>query len=148
MQSSSDGYQIVWLIRRLFRAMAQKSNDSLQGLGITVADRAVLEFLYPDEELSVPEIAKRYQVSRQHVQVTVNGLLKSGLLATKSNPRHKRSSLITLANGGRALFGKIKIQDTEIVEQLFSRVPEKDQLITRRTLKTLLAQLIKEINDV
>ncbi len=141
MQSSNDGYQIVWLIRRLFRAMAQKSNDSLQGLGITVADRAVLEFLYPDEELSVPEIAKRYQVSRQHVQVTVNGLLKVGLLATKSNPRHKRSSLIVLTYEGRAKFRKIKKQDIQIVEKLFSRVPEKDQRITQRTLETLLAQL-------
>jgi DNA-binding MarR family transcriptional regulator len=69
-------YQIIWLIRRLFRSLSQKSDEMLRELGITAADRAVLEFLYPDAALSVPEIAKRYDVSRQHVQVTVNPLLE------------------------------------------------------------------------
>jgi DNA-binding MarR family transcriptional regulator len=141
MQEPNDGYQIVWLTRRLFRAMAQKSNDSLQDLEITVADRAVLEFLYPDEELSVPEIAQRYQVSRQHVQVTVNGLLESENLATRINPRHKRSPLIALTSKGRALFSKIEKRDTIIVKQMFSHVPETDRRVTQKTLETLLAQL-------
>jgi len=141
MQEPNDAYQIVWLTRRLFRAMAQKSNDSLQDLDITVADRAVLEFLHPDETLSVPEIARRYQVSRQHVQVTVNGLLESGNLATKGNPRHKRSPLIALTSKGRALFRKIKKRDAKIVKQMFSHVPEKDRRVTQKTLETLLAQL-------
>jgi len=141
MQEPNDDYQIVWLIRRLFRAMAQKANDGLQDLDITVADRAILEFLYPDEKLSVPEIAKRYQVSRQHVQVTVNGLLESGNLVTKGNPRHKRSPLIALASKGRALFRKIKKRDTKIVKQMFSHVPEEDRRVTQKTLETLLAQL-------
>jgi DNA-binding MarR family transcriptional regulator len=141
MQEQDDAYQIIWLTRRLFRAMAQESNDSLQDLDITVADRAVLEFLHPDEELSVPEIAQRYQVSRQHVQVTVNGLLESGNLATKRNPRHKRSPLIALTSKGRALFRKIKKRDAITVEQMFSHVPEKDRRVTKKTLETLLAQL-------
>ena len=141
MQEPNDDYQTVWLIRRLFRAMAQESNDSLQDLDITVADRAILEFLYPDEKLSVPEIAQRYQVSRQHVQVTVNGLLESGHLATKGNPRHKRSPLIALTSKGRALFSEIRKRDTIIVKQMFSRVPEKDRRVTQKTLETLLAQL-------
>jgi DNA-binding MarR family transcriptional regulator len=141
MKEQNDAYQIVWLIRRLFRAMAQESNDSLQDLDITVADRAVLEFLYPDEELSVPEIAQRYQVSRQHVQVTVNGLLESGNLANKTNPRHKRSPLIALTSKGRALFVKIKKRDIKTVKQMFSHVPEKDRRVTEKTLETLLAQL-------
>ena len=63
-QEQSADYQIIWLIRRLFRALSQKSNESLQDLGVSVADRAVMEFLYPDESLSVPEIAERYHVSR------------------------------------------------------------------------------------
>ncbi len=143
MQESNDDYEIVWLIRRLFRAMAQASNDSLQDsdIPITVADRAVLEFLYPDEKLPVPEIAQRYQVSRQHVQVTVNGLLESGYLVSKRNPRHKRSPLIALTNKGKALFGEIKKRDTITVRQMFSHVPDMDRRVTQKTLETLLAQL-------
>ena len=84
---------------------AQRSNDGLQELGVSAADRAVMEFLYPDEKLSVPEIAERYQVSRQHVQMTVNELLESGFLTKKVNPRHKRSQLIALTSKTIAILG-------------------------------------------
>ena len=138
---TGDSYQIIWLIRRLFRALGQKSNESLQKFGISAADRAVLEFLYPDEALSVPDIAARYQVSRQHVQVTVNSLLDSKFLATKVNPRHKRSPLISLTAKGRNLFSRIKNQDLEIVDELFSTISAKERRRTQKTLNTLLAQL-------
>ncbi len=141
MPKTTDAYEIVWLVRRLFRAMAQRSNDRLQDLGISVSDRAVMEFLYPDEKLSVPEIAERYQVSRQHVQITVNDLLESGFLARKLNPRHKRSRLITLTSRGRALFKKIKERDANIVRQLFSHISENEKRVTKMTLETLLEKL-------
>jgi DNA-binding MarR family transcriptional regulator len=141
MQQVDNAYQIIWLTRRLFRALAQKSDDSLQDLGISVAERAVMEFLHLDEKLSVPEIAKRYQVSRQHVQVTVNSLLDAGILATAVNPRHKRSPLIALTGKGKELFQTIKARDARAIKKLFSNVPEKDRRITQKTLETLLAEL-------
>ena len=142
MQSEqSDAYQVVWLIRRLFRALGQKSNESLKQFGISAADRAVLEFLYPEEILSVPDIAGRYQVSRQHVQVTVNALMESGLLAAKDNPRHKRSPLIELTAKGRGLFKEIKERDNDAVEQLFSSISAGERTTTQKTLETLLEQL-------
>ena len=141
MQQVDDAYQIVWLIRRLFRALAQKSDDSLRDLGISVADRAVIEFLYPDEKLSVPEIAERYQVSRQHVQITVNGLLSAGLLTTDSNPRHKRSPLIALTAKGKGMFRTIKARDTKAVKELFANISMKHRRITQQTLQTLLNEV-------
>lgn len=141
MQETDSAYQIVWLIRRLFRALAQKSDDNLHDLGISVADRAVMEFLHPDETLSVPEIAERYQVSRQHVQVTVNNLSDAGILVAEVNPRHKRSPLIALTNKGKRMFRTIRTRDTKIIKRLFSNVPEKDRRITQKTLETLLAEL-------
>jgi len=138
---AGDSYQIIWLVRRLFRALSQKSNESLQKCGVTAADRAVLEFLHPDEELSVPDIAARYQVSRQHVQVTVNSLVDGNLLIAKDNPRHKRSPLISLTAKGRNLFSRIKKQDLEIVDELFSTISAKERRTTQKTLNTLLAQL-------
>ena len=96
----SEPYQIIWLIRRLFRALSQKSSENLEEFGISVADRAVLEFLYPEIMLSVPKIAELYKVSRQQVRITVNSLLDAGLVVTEENPRHKRSPLITLTTNG------------------------------------------------
>lgn len=143
MAGSRDGdrYQIIWLVRRLFRALAQRAGENLEGLGVSVADRAVMEFLYPDAALSVPQIAERYQVSRQHVQVTVNSLLDKKLVLTRENPRHRRSPLIVLSARGRRLFGDIIGRDGEVVDLLFSRIPPEDVLTTRRTLQSLLDEL-------
>ena len=140
-KTTDENYQVVWLVRRLFRALAHKANENLRLYELTVADRAVMEFLYPHEQLSVPEIASRYQVSRQHVQVTVNPLLKKGLLERRPNPRHKRSSLMQLSEKGGETFTKILAKDKETVEQLFSIIPNEDQEVTRRTLDTLLREL-------
>lgn len=94
--SDTDAYQITWFIRRLFRAMSEKANEYLESLGISAAERAVMEFLYPNENLTVPGIAERYKVSRQHVQVTINSLLHKKLVSTQDNPRHRRSPLLML----------------------------------------------------
>ena len=143
-KTADENYQVVWLIRRLFRALAQKASENLGQHQLSVADRAVMEFLYPHEQLSVPEIAYRYQVSRQHVQVTVNALRKKGLLESRPNPRHKRSKLMKLSEKGGDLFTEILAKDKETVERLFSAVPPVDQKITRRTLETLLRKLSRE----
>ena len=137
----SDQYQVIWLVRRLFRGLAEASSEQLSSLGINAADRAVLEFLYPEQALSVPEIAARYQVSRQHVQVTVNNLLQLNLVASEQNPRHKRSSLITLTQYGRELFDEIAQRDIATLTQLFAEVPARNIATTRRTLQALFDQL-------
>ena len=140
-KSANENYQVVWLVRRLFRALAQKASENLGRYQLSVADRAVMEFLYPQEQLSVPEIASRYQVSRQHVQVTVNALRHKGLLESRPNPRHKRSVLMELSEKGGELFAEILAKDKETVEKLFSAVPPEDRKTTRRTLETLLREL-------
>jgi DNA-binding MarR family transcriptional regulator len=134
-----DPYEIVWLVRRLFRAMAQRADRELDDLGISAADRAVMEFLFPDSALTVPEIAARYQVSRQHVQVTVNRLLDARYLVTRENPRHKRSPLIALSKSGDRLFRKIRAREAELVRQAFAGTSSKDRAVTRDTLATLLS---------
>ena len=141
-KTESELYQVIWLIRRLFRALSQKSSENLVEFGISVADRAVMEFLYPDKALSVPDIAELYKVSRQHVQATVNSLLECGLVETKVNPHHKRSPFIMLNPKGRQLFCLVMKKDEELIEQLFSHISESDVQITKQTLRSILNRLI------
>ena len=147
MQAPSIHYEVTWLIRRLFRAMAQVADGYLNAHGLSAADRAVLEFLFPDAALSVPDIARRYQVSRQHIQVTVNGLLQDGFLETRPNPRHKRSSLIALTRIGRDMFTKIRHIETEHIDAMFADIPDRDVETTRRTLEAIYFHNLKKGQD-
>ena len=135
--SNEQAYEITWLIRRVFRAMASAADQYLEDSGLSAADRAVMEFLYPDEQLSVPDIARRYDVSRQHVQVTVNSLVKRGLLRFDVNPRHKRSKLVRLSELGRESFAEIRRNEEAIVERLFGGIPGDALLATQQTLQSL-----------
>jgi len=137
----SDAYQITWLIRRLFRAMASKADQYLADLGISAAERAVLEFLYPDTQMTVPQIAERYGVSRQHVQVTVNSLLDKELVSTLENPQHKRSQFIMLNDNGRRLFTTVNVSDEQAINTLFASISDQDRRQTRQTLEILLNTL-------
>lgn len=142
-RDDSSAYRITWLIRRLFRAMGQRANEQLAHRGLTAADRAVLEFLSGTDGLTVPEIAARYQVSRQHVQVTVNRLVDKGLLMTRENPQHKRSHLIALTARGRRLFARILDEDLATVEEWFAEMPAAERRDLRRTLESLLRRITK-----
>jgi DNA-binding MarR family transcriptional regulator len=104
----------------------------------------VLEFLHREEMLSVPEIAARYQVSRQHIQVTVNTLLEDGFLESHPNPRHKRSPLFALTPVGCELFRKIRAAESELLETLFAGIAPADVECTRHTLHTLYFQNLKQ----
>ena len=128
MDSHTDAYKVTWLTRRLFRAMSETADAYLQDSGLTAADRAVMEFLYADEKLTVPAIARRYQVSRQHIQVTVNRLLEQGLVRSTYNPNHKRSPLYRLSELGREAFAEIRRNESRLLETLFADI----QRATRR----------------
>ena len=121
--------------------MAEKADSYLQDSGITAADRAVMEFLYPDSALTVPDIARRYQVSRQRVQVTANRLLEEGLLTSSDNPQHKRSPLLRLSDLGISTFEEIRRNENELIEDLFSDIEIADVATTKRTLETLLGSI-------
>lgn len=134
----SKSYEVIWLVRRLFRSLAATADRYLIDDELTAADRAVMEFLYPEETLSVPSIANKYGVSRQHVQVTVNQLRSVGMVRAETNPHHKRSPLIRLSELGRATFAEIRKNESTILRKLFADLPEQDIDMTRRVLKSLL----------
>ncbi len=134
-------YEVVWLVRRLFRAMAAAADQYLADAGLSAADRAVMEFLYPDVELSVPQIARRYDVSRQHVQVTANALIARGLIRSVRNPHHKRSRLLRLSKLGRDCFAGIRRNERTVVERLFDDIPDDALSATHTTLQALLQKL-------
>lgn len=134
-------YEVTWLIRRAFRAMAAVADRYLAESGLCAAERAVMEFLYPDTALSVPAIARRHDVSRQHVQVTVNGLLDKGLVTRVENPRHRRSRLIRLSGPGRDTFIRIRRDEDRVLDEVFAGIGETDLDATRQTLSALLHNL-------
>lgn len=72
----------------------------------TAGRRGVLRNLDRQGPQTVP---RARSVSRQHIQVLVNGLLADGLVASEENPAHRKSPLVRLtARGKRGLLATKK----------------------------------------
>jgi len=133
-------YEIIRKVRHLYRTLAETGDALLKPLGLTGADRAVLEILYPDLAMTVPQMARRFQVSRQHIQTTANRLLERGLLIKTDNPDHSRSVLMRLSTAGQTQFAAIGDLERDITSDIFEGIPAAEKIITERTLGMLLTK--------
>ncbi len=145
--NSKEIYQVTWLIRRAFRLMGTRVDQYLKDLDISACDRSVMDYLYPDQKLSVPQIAELYDVSRQHIQSIVNSLLEREIVELHDNPKHKRSPLISFSKSGLELYREIRQRDDKAFTSLFSEIKKSDSKITRKTLKKLIDKLAIEIEQ-
>ena len=121
--------------------MTAETNREVYRVADLVIDVGAVSVKRGEEQLAVPDIARRYRVSRQHVQVTVNRLAERSLLESTENPRHKRSPLVHLTSLGRNTFAAIRESERAILDELFAGVEIADLATTKRTLERLLARL-------
>lgn len=73
--------------------------------------------------LTVPQIARRLGVSRQHILRLTNDLLAEGLVEFAQNPDHKTSPLVTLTDEGRGVLGAINAAGRESNADLARELP-------------------------
>jgi len=140
-QIDSDSYRIGWLVQRLYRAVEREASEQRGGFGVSAAERTVMGLIQPEETLSVPRIATRYGVSRQHVQATVNSLVDKGLVRAVDNPVHKRSPLIRLTERGREVLDAVQQREGAALDHLFAGVPAEERMQAREILDRLVRRL-------
>src|SRR5271157_1804625 len=91
-------------IPALFHLLRAVAGD-VHGQDVSSAGkRGVLRSLDSEGPQTVPQMARARNVSRQHIQVLVNGLFEDGLVVSEENPAHRKSPLVCLtAKGTRRL---------------------------------------------
>lgn len=108
VEKASTLYEIIRHIRPLHRYLAEAVSIELEGTGITVPMRSVLEFLNEQGERTVPNIARELMLKKQYVQTIVNDLLREELVGRIENPAHRRSWLIAITADGRRHINAIR----------------------------------------
>ena len=127
--------ELIWQVRRLFRELAQASDEVLAPLGITAAERALLEFLArEDAPVSLSEIARKRAVSRQHIHQTL-GRLDPKWIERSHDPADARFVSVALSKEGRALWKKIRAVDRGLLDALERRIADKDVRAATVTLQ-------------
>jgi DNA-binding MarR family transcriptional regulator len=114
-------------IRRTYNRLLHATDQIHAELELSAPKRTLLMDLSREGPMTVPMVAAARYVSRQIIQTQVNELIELGLLATKHNPEHKRSSLVTLTAKARKLVQQMKQEEQRFMEQI-GWLPERAEL--------------------
>jgi DNA-binding MarR family transcriptional regulator len=132
---------LLWEVRRLFRELARAADTALAPLGVTAAERALLEFLARAKgRTSLSEIARRRAVSRQHVHQTL-ARLDPAWVVRFEDPADARSVSIALSEAGRALWKRIRAVDNELLRRVEGQVDERRIQAATTTLRRIRAAI-------
>lgn len=136
-------YQVIRHIRSGFSLLRAMGDDLHRDLKITTAMRAVMETLAEDGEQTVPQIARAKSVSRQHIQVNVDALLRMALVVLRDNPSHLRSPFVALTPRGQATFTTMRGREAELLEWLAKEFGLEQLEQVSGTLRTLSQSIRK-----
>jgi len=139
-------YEAICHLRPAFRNIAASVEVRSARLNLNTGTRACLEILDEQGDLSVPEIAKILMVERQYIQRNVNELLSRQLVGRKPNPKHKRSTLISITASGRILIADLKHAEGQILDQLKEHLSMSEIDGTIKVLSTL-SYYFKSLNE-
>jgi len=140
-QSNSDElYELVRLIRPVHRRLARAVEAKLEGTGVSVGMRAVMEVLEEAGAMTVPEIGRTLFLSRQQVQLMVNALEDRQLVERRTNPAHMRSSLIALTEEGETLFGEIRARENDEMDAVSGLFSSEEVRAAQKVLCAMLDQ--------
>ena len=90
---------------------------------------------------TVAGMARARGVSRQHIQALVDGFRSRGLVAMADNPAHRRSKLVALTSGGRALVKAMLKRERAALGALDLRVAPAQVRSAAATLRAFRQQL-------
>lgn len=130
-------YALVRQVRPLTLSSARVVERRLQGTGLTVGTRAVLELLADSGPATVPDLARTLDVSRQATQRLANELVRAGYAETAPNPRHRRSVLVRLTRAGSDSFAAIHRQEIEQLATLAPGCSDEDVATAVRVLSAV-----------
>lgn len=131
---SAKVYTVILLVRPLFRHLLKSVENNLEGSGISVPMRGMMELLLDTGPQTVPQLARALLIPRQFALQIANDLRDAGLVEQVVNLAHKRSWLIRLTPEGHESFKRIRTQELATIERASVGLSLNDIEACRRVL--------------
>ena len=126
MRPADQLYAGIQLTRPLLRNITARVEHDLQGTGITVGQRAILEVLLALDHATAPQITAHLDVTRQFVGRELKSLVDEGKLETEDNPAHRASKFYRLTERSRAQILSIRRREMQEIDAFAQGVTEKE----------------------
>jgi DNA-binding MarR family transcriptional regulator len=109
---------LITATRSFFHDLERVSQAILAEHDLSPQERRLLMTLRKHRRSTVPQLARKRQVSRQHVQVTINALARRGWVDFRDNPDHKRSRLLELTPEAENWIRQIMAREGEALQRV------------------------------
>jgi DNA-binding MarR family transcriptional regulator len=133
--------EVYLVVGPLYRKVSRVVEHAQPVMGMSVGVRAVLDQLRRGGDLTVPQMARDQDLSRQFVQRMVNDAREAGWVKLVDNPAHRRSSLVHLTRAGAQAIGAVTNREHELLRQVGGDLTGAEIDATVRVLTQMLAAL-------
>lgn len=131
--------EVYHVVGPLYRAAQRHVASTEPVMGMSVGVRAVLDSLRRDSPATVPDLARRLDLSRQFVQRMANDAHDAGWLDFRRNPAHRRSSLLTTTAAGDRAIRRVLDREHGLLGHVGGNLTADDVDTTLRVLHEMLA---------
>lgn len=140
MTDTNDLYDLIRLVRPLYKALEGAVARGLEGTGLTITERAVLEQIHDNGPLPVPRIGDALIIPRQFVQKTADGLIARGLVERRLNKAHRRSALMALTPSGEELIARVLQQEAELTARVAACLEPSDVEVAKAVIRLMIKE--------
>jgi DNA-binding MarR family transcriptional regulator len=134
MKANAAFDELLDQIRAVFFELRRISDDLLEDLDCTGAERSLLVELDKLGPRTVPQLARVRAITRQAMQRSVDRVALRRWVEISTNPEHQRSPLIAIAPAGRSTLAEIRTRELALLDG--AKLPI-GQTELRRTSTTL-----------
>ena len=118
--------QLGVLIKETQSVLHQRMDEVLRPLGLTVPQYAGLEALWDSPGITAAELARRAFVSRQSMNVVLQGLEKRGLIERSEEPGPRRERATVLRVSAVRLRSRAHAEVARVVESMTAGLSQAD----------------------
>ena len=130
-----DAYRCYWT------ALLQAAEPLWSQLDLTVSQLKCLVLLEARDTLTIGQVADILAIGRSSASITIDQLVKLGLVARTEDQDDRRRTIVRLIPEGSSRIARLHQGDEEFMRAWFERM-DKDHLIALRAGLAALAQVI------
>jgi DNA-binding MarR family transcriptional regulator len=132
-------YQVIRLIRPVHLNIQRTLEAQLEGTGISVAQRDVMEVLHGCGPITVPTATRMLGMKRQFVQRTMTDLIALGMVERRRSSRQSRAYLCKLTEKGERLFETVHHREMALLRQRLGDINITEVIVALRVMARVAA---------
>lgn len=137
----------MFLLNIAGHAVRSEVEALLRPLSLTGIQYSILTMIESNGGMSSAEVSRRFFVTPQTMNQTIQGLVNQGLLSKERDEGNKRVLILTLTQAGRDILAQADVIADEVERDVFSVLDDAELAMMRKILSRVFEGRIKGKQD-